>query len=168
MPFNSFTFVLFFFAVVLIHSLPLPGIVRKLNLLAASYLFYAAWEPWFVTLLLYATAVNWIAGKLLQAWDHLPRGKIVLWSTIVLDIGVLAAFKYGTALLSLSQTAATQLHLPFHPQTYQLLLPFGLSFFTFQSLSYTIDVYRSHWTLGSVAAPGSASGSRGRAQNAML
>ena len=72
MPFNSFTFVLFFFAVVLIHSLPLPGIVRKLNLLVASYLFYAAWEPWFVTLLLYATAVNWIAGKLLQAWDHLP------------------------------------------------------------------------------------------------
>ena len=66
----------------------------------------------------------------------------MLWSTIVLDIGVLAAFKYGSRLLSLSQTAATQLHLPFHPQTYQLLLPFGLSFFTFQSLSYTIDVYR--------------------------
>ena len=51
MPFNSFTFVLFFFAVVMIHSLPLPRIVRKLNLLVASYLFYAAWEPWFVTLL---------------------------------------------------------------------------------------------------------------------
>jgi len=67
MPFNSFTFVMFFFAVLVVHSLPLPRIVRKLNLLVASYLFYAAWERWFVTLLVYSTAVNWVAGKLLAA-----------------------------------------------------------------------------------------------------
>ena len=133
----------FFFAVVLVHSLPLPRIVRRLNLLTASYLFYAAWEPWFITLLVYATAVSWIAGKLLQAWDHLPRRrKVVLWSAVILDIGLLAAFKYGNEFLSLSQTVASHIRLPYTPPTYQILLPIGLSFFTFQSLSYTIDVYR--------------------------
>jgi alginate O-acetyltransferase complex protein AlgI len=143
MPFNSFTFVLFFFAVVLVHSLPLPRIVRKLNLLIASYLFYAAWEPWFVTLLVYATAINWAAGDFLQAWDSRPgRRKMVLWSAVVLNIGLLAAFKYGNEFLSLWQPFATRLRLPSAPPTYHILLPIGLSFFTFQSLSYTIDVYR--------------------------
>ncbi len=143
MPFNSFTFVLFFFAVVIVHSLPLPRIVRKLNLLIASYLFYAAWEPWFVTLLVYATAVNWIAGKLLATWDdRAGRRKFVLWTVVVLNIGLLAAFKYGNQFLSLSQITATKLRLPYNPPTFQILLPIGLSFFTFQSLSYTIDVYR--------------------------
>jgi alginate O-acetyltransferase complex protein AlgI len=143
MPFNSFSFVLFFFAVVIIHSLPLPRTARKLNLLIASYLFYAAWEPWFVALLLYATAVNWVAGQLLTTWDaRAGRRKSVLSSAVVLDIGLLAAFKYGNHFLSLSQTLATQLRLTYLPPTYQILLPIGLSFFTFQSLSYTIDVYR--------------------------
>jgi alginate O-acetyltransferase complex protein AlgI len=143
MPFNSFVFVLFFFAVVIIHSLPLPRIVRKLNLLVASYLFYAAWEPWFVTLLLYATVINWCAGEFLQVWDSRPsRRKMVFWSAVALNIGLLAAFKYGNQLLSLWQIAATQLRLPSTPPTFQLLLPIGLSFFTFQSLSYSIDVYR--------------------------
>jgi alginate O-acetyltransferase complex protein AlgI len=143
MPFNSFVFVLFFFAVVMIHSLPLPRIVRKLNLLVASYLFYAAWEPWFVTLLLYSTVANWIAGELLQAWDERPRRrKAVLWSAILLNIGMLAAFKYGNEVLALSQVTATALGLAYSPPTIKLVLPVGLSFFTFQSLSYTIDVYR--------------------------
>lgn len=143
MPFNSFVFVLFFFAVVLVHSLPLPRIVRKLNLLVASYLFYAAWEPWFVTLLVYSTAVNWCSGKLLDAWDEKPRQrKVVLWSAVVLNIGMLAAFKYGNEFLSLSQMTATKLGLPYAPASIKILLPVGLSFFTFQSLSYTIDVSR--------------------------
>ncbi len=143
MPFNSFVFVLFFFAVVLVHSLPLPRIVRKLNLLGASYLFYAAWEPWFVTLLLYSTAVNWTAGKLLdKADDRRRRSKFVLWSAVILDIGMLAAFKYGNEFLAISQTTATTLGLPYAPRSTKILLPVGLSFFTFQSLSYTIDVYR--------------------------
>jgi alginate O-acetyltransferase complex protein AlgI len=143
MPFNSFTFVLFFFAVVIIHSLPLPLLLRKLNLLVASYLFYAAWEPWLITLLLYSTAVNWTAGKLLNAWDERQRRrKVVLWSAVVLNIGMLAAFKYGNEFLAVSQTTANNLGLPYIPPSFKVLLPVGLSFFTFQSLSYTIDVYR--------------------------
>jgi alginate O-acetyltransferase complex protein AlgI len=143
MPFNSFVFVLFFFVVVIVHSLPLPRIVRKLNLLGASYLFYAAWEPWFVTLLVYSTAVNWIAGKLLEAWDDRQlRRRVVLWSAVVLNIGMLAAFKYGNQFLALSQLVATQLGSPNAPAKTTILLPIGLSFFTFQSLSYTVDVYR--------------------------
>ena len=114
MPFNSFTFVLFFFAVVVVHSLPLPRIVRKLNLLVASYLFYAAWEPWFVALLLYSTAVNWFAGEFLDAFDDRPRRRrAVLWSSVILNVGMLAAFKYGNEFLSLSRLTATKLGLPY-------------------------------------------------------
>jgi alginate O-acetyltransferase complex protein AlgI len=143
MPFNSFTFVLFFFAILIVHCLPLPRIVRTLNLLAASYLFYAAWEPWFVTLLVYSTAVNWVAGKLLHAWDDRPRRrKVVLWSAVFLNIGMLVAFKYGNEFLAVSQAATRKIGLPYAPPSFNVLLPIGLSFFTFQSLSYTIDVYR--------------------------
>jgi alginate O-acetyltransferase complex protein AlgI len=143
MLFNSFTFVVFFFAVTLVHSLPLTSVVRKSNLLLASYLFYASWEPWFVTLLMYSTAVNWVAGTLLSAWRDRPRWRRhVLWSAVVLNIGVLAAFKYGNQLLALSQLVSTRLAAPFSDGAMTILLPVGLSFFTLQSLSYTIDVYR--------------------------
>ena len=169
MPFNSFTFVLFFFAVVMVHSLPLPRIVRKLNLLVASYLFYAAWEPWFITLLVYATAVNWIAGKLLPAWDDLPRRrKVVLWSAVVLDIGAVGRLQVWQRIPVSFADAATQLRLPYPPPTFQILLPIGLSFFTFQSLSYTIDVYRDHRSFSGVTAPGRAGGARSGAANSVL
>ena len=115
----------------------------KADLLVASYLFYAAWEPWFVTLLLYSTAVNWVAGELLDAFDDRPRRRrAVLWSSVILNVGMLAAFKYGNEFLSLSRLTATKLGLPYVPSPMTILLPIGLSFFTFQSLSYTIDVYR--------------------------
>ena len=63
MLFNSFTFLVFFLSVLIIHSLPLPWRVRKSNLLIASYLFYAAWGLWFMSLLLFATVTNWMAGR---------------------------------------------------------------------------------------------------------
>jgi alginate O-acetyltransferase complex protein AlgI len=78
MPFNSFTFVLFFAAVLVVHSLPLPWIVRKFNLLVASYLFYAAWDVRYVTLLLFSTAVNCVAAELIARWDGRPRHRRVV------------------------------------------------------------------------------------------
>jgi D-alanyl-lipoteichoic acid acyltransferase DltB (MBOAT superfamily) len=143
MPFNSFTFVLFFAALLVVHSLPLPWIVRKLNLLVASYLFYGAWDVRYVTLLLFSTSLNCIAAELIVHWDLRPgRRRVVLWTSVALNFGVLAAFKYGNELIALWQLAADRLGIPYVPPQMTILLPIGLSFFTFQAMSYTIDVYR--------------------------
>ena len=143
MPFNSFTFILFFAAVLVIHSLPLRWILRKCNLLAASYLFYAAWDPRYVTLLLFSTAVNCVAAELIAHWDGRHRiRRVVLWVSVVLNLGLLAAFKYGNELLGLWQTSSDRFGIPYTPPKMTILLPIGLSFFTFQAMSYTIDVYR--------------------------
>jgi alginate O-acetyltransferase complex protein AlgI len=143
MPFNSFTFVLFFAAVLAVYSLPLPWIIRKVTLLAASYLFYAAWDPRYVALLLFSTAINCIAAEVLARWDDRPgRRRIVLWTSVVLNFGLLAAFKYGNEFLALWQATADRFGIPYSPPKMTILLPIGLSFFTFQAMSYTIDVYR--------------------------
>jgi alginate O-acetyltransferase complex protein AlgI len=143
MPFNSFTFVLFFAAVLVIHSLPLPRILRKCNLLAASSLFYAAWDPRYVTLLLFSTAVNGVGAELIAHWDGRPRiRRVVLWISVILNLGLLATFKYGNQILGLWQTASDLFGFAYTPPKMTILLPIGLSFFTFQAMSYTIDVYR--------------------------
>jgi alginate O-acetyltransferase complex protein AlgI len=143
MPFNSFAFVLFFAATLVVHSLPLPWRVRKFNLLLASYLFYAAWDVRYVALLVFSTAVNGVAAKLIDHWDGLPRPRrVVLWTSVVLNFGLLAAFKYGNELLAQWQKAADGIGVPYSPPKITILLPIGLSFFTFQAMSYTIDVYR--------------------------
>jgi D-alanyl-lipoteichoic acid acyltransferase DltB (MBOAT superfamily) len=143
MPFNSFTFVLFFAIVLVVHSLPLPWIVRKFNLLVASYLFYAAWDPRYIALLLFSTALNCIAAELIARWDErLQARRVALWISVVLNLGLLAAFKYGNELLTLWQLAANRIGIAYSPPKMTILLPIGLSFFTFQAMSYTIDVYR--------------------------
>jgi alginate O-acetyltransferase complex protein AlgI len=143
MPFNSFTFVIFFASVLAIHALPLPWIVRKFNLLVASYLFYAAWDPRFVTLLVFSTTVNGVAAELIKHWDlYARRRRIVLWVSVLLNFGLLATFKYGNELLALWQWCSASLGMPYSLTKMTILLPIGLSFFTFQAMSYTIDVYR--------------------------
>lgn len=143
MPFNSFTFFAFFLGVLLVHSLPLPSTARKFNLLFASYLFYAAWDVRFTLLLLFATVTNWLAASVILTWDQFPRRRwVVLWLNVMLNIGLLCVFKYGNELLDAWRWLADHLSLPYEARKTSILLPVGLSFFTFQALSYTIDVYR--------------------------
>jgi alginate O-acetyltransferase complex protein AlgI len=143
MPFNSFTFILFFVAVLIVHSLPLPWTIRKFNLLVASYLFYAAWDASFVLLLVFSTLNNGLSAKAIATWDHRRTlRQAILWTNVTLNLGVLAAFKYGNEFLAVWQTASDRLGIPYSPPKMTILLPIGLSFFTFQALSYTIDVYR--------------------------
>lgn len=143
MPFNSLVFVLFFGAVVVVHSLPLPWTIRKFNLLVASYLFYAAWDVSYVLLLLSSTVLNGGAGALMGRYDgRATLRKALLWSAIILSLAMLAAFKYGNELLAVVQTVSERFGMPYSPPKMTILLPVGLSFFTFQAMSYTIDVYR--------------------------
>ena len=99
MVFNSLTFVVFFACVLALHSLPLPWTIRKINLLLASYLFYAAWNPPFVILLWISTVVDWYAAQgLVKATRHAARHAWMLLS-VVANLGMLVYFKYGQFLL---------------------------------------------------------------------
>lgn len=143
MLFNSFTFLLFFLCVLVVHSLPLSWGIRKFNLVVASYVFYAAWDVRFTLLLVFATVTNCVAGGLIARWDQCPRHRrIILWTDVALCIGLLCAFKYGNEFLSAWEWLASHSIRRYESPRMNILLPVGLSFFTFQSLSYTIDVYR--------------------------
>jgi len=99
MVFNSLTFIVFFACVLALHSLPLPWTFRKINLLLASYLFYAAWNPPFVILLWISTVVDWYAAQgLVKATRPAARHAWMLLS-VVANLGMLLYFKYGQFLL---------------------------------------------------------------------
>src|SRR6202453_1192595 len=126
MPFNSFTFVLFFAIVLVVHSLPLPWIVRKFNLLVASYLFYAAWDPRYIALLLFSTALNCIAAELIARWDERLQARLgALRISVLRNLGLLAAFKWGNELLIPRQLAGDLIGIAHSPPKMSCLLPIG-------------------------------------------
>src|ERR1700761_8698035 len=95
MVFNSLTFVVFFAIVLLVHNLPLPWPVKKLNLLVASYLFYAAWNPPFVLLLWASTVVDWWVARQIHRQVIPSRRSAWLIVSLVINLGFLGFFKYG-------------------------------------------------------------------------
>jgi len=142
MLFNSYTFIIFFAVVLFVHNLPLSWRTRKFNLLVASYLFYAAWNPPFVILLWISTVVDWYAAKGLHRARR--RNVRIAWLLLSLcvNLGLLGFFKYahfvwGSILMTLG---VLDVQLP--ALTWEVVLPVGISFYTFQTLSYTLDIYR--------------------------
>jgi alginate O-acetyltransferase complex protein AlgI len=142
MLFNSLLYLVFFAVVLCLHRLPLSWTVRKVNLLVASYLFYAAWNPPFVLLLWLSTIVDWFVAKRLGSMaGRNPWRRALLLVTLCSNLGLLSYFKYGTFLL---QTFADLMHavgVAYQPPALDVVLPVGISFYTFQTLSYTLDVY---------------------------
>jgi alginate O-acetyltransferase complex protein AlgI len=141
MEFNSLTFIVFFILVLVLHNLPFSWRVKKINLLWASYIFYAAWNPPFVLLLMLATVVDWFAAKGLYHAETEGRRKVWLLVTLISNLGLLGFFKYGNFLLSNFVVFARTLGLNYHPPRFDIILPIGISFYTFVTLSYTLDVY---------------------------
>ncbi|MHC4248018.1 MAG: MBOAT family O-acyltransferase [Planctomycetota bacterium] len=142
MLFNSLTFVVFFGVVMLLHHLPLSWRLRKTNLVLASYLFYAAWNPLFVPLLLGATLVSWFAAGLTVRGDGGPSRRAPLVLSIAASLGVLAYFKYRLLLAESSAALLGLVGVEFRPAAASIVVPVGVSFYLFQSMSYTVDVYR--------------------------
>jgi alginate O-acetyltransferase complex protein AlgI len=139
--FNSLTFAVFFAFVLALHALPLPWTVRKTNLLVASYLFYAAWNPPFVLLLWISTVVDWYAAQgLVKARRQGSRRAWMLLS-VVANLGMLAYFKYGTFLLDNFRVAMLAVGVDYQPPAFDIVLPVGISFYTFATMSYTLDIY---------------------------
>jgi alginate O-acetyltransferase complex protein AlgI len=141
MVFNSLTFLVFFACVLGLHSLPLPWKTRKINLLLASYLFYSAWNPPFVILLWVSTVVDWYAAQgLVKARRQSARHAWMLLS-VVANLGMLAYFKYGQFLLDSFSSVVATVGIAYHPAHFDIVLPVGISFYTFATMSYALDVY---------------------------
>ena len=142
MIFNSLTFLIFFAIVVGVYYLPLTWTQRKLFLLLASYVFYAAWNPPFVLLLMASTVIDWMVAQRMAATEHPGRRRALLIVSLVFNLGVLAFFKYGGFLLDNFIQLAAALGVHYQPPSWDIVLPIGISFYTFMTLSYTIDVYQ--------------------------
>jgi alginate O-acetyltransferase complex protein AlgI len=142
MIFNSYTFVAFFLLILFLHNLPLPWKIKKINLLIASYIFYAAWNPPFVLLLWLSTVIDFYVGRALYTENNPSRKKVLLVVSLIGNLGMLFFFKYGTFILENFTTLVNLVGINFHPAKPNIILPAGISFYTFTTLCYTIDMYR--------------------------
>jgi len=140
--FNSLTFMVFFAVVLLVSRLPLPWKLRKLWLLTASYAFYAAWNPPFVALLFISRTVDWYSARAMAQYRSTAARRLALGASLCTNLGLLGFFKYSGFLLSSFSEGLATLGLNYQPPDMGIVLPVGISLYTFQTLSYTIDVYR--------------------------
>lgn len=141
MLFNSLHFVLFFPVVLTLYFLS-PFRYRWLVLLLSSYYFYMAWEPAYLLLILASTLVDYFAGiKMGKTPEKAKRTKYLLMS-LGANLGLLFLFKYFNLFNNTARTLFEVLGLSYTVPSTSFLLPVGISFYTFQTLSYTIEVYR--------------------------
>lgn len=147
MLFNSLHFLIFFPIVMLIYYI-IPYRKRYLWLLVASYYFYMCWNAKYALLILFSTVVTYLSGIAIEQVEKRGGARCVTYkklcvaASVVLNLGVLFFFKYANfAILNLNR-AFQALHIELNMPEMDVLLPVGISFYTFQALSYTIDVYR--------------------------
>ena len=140
MTFNSLDFLIFYPIVLLLHFL-LPHKYRWMLLLAASLLFYMWWSAPLFFLILFTTVVSWICSLVIEKTDDPKKKKLCLTLTLITSLGVLFFFKYYNFLAGTAMSIGALFGAEFDA-TLQLILPVGISFYTFQTLSYAIDVYR--------------------------
>ena len=151
MTFDSLTFIVFLLALLLAYHLPgLSWTGRKWLLLLASWVFYGMWNPPFLLLLVGSATLDWWLAQRMDAAQGRAR-QHWLWLSLLANLGVLGFFKYGDFLRDNTQWLLASIGVDWQPAAFDILLPVGISFYTFQSLSYCIDVYRRdvpaqrHW-----------------------
>jgi alginate O-acetyltransferase complex protein AlgI len=144
MLFNSFGFLIFFPIVTLLYYL-FPHKWRWAHLLVASCVFYAAFIPVYILILFFTIIIDYVAGILIEKANDRKR-KIFLLLSIIANVGVLAVFKYYNFFIENINDLLTAVGVSAGPPLpyWDIILPIGLSFHTFQAMSYTIEVYRRH------------------------
>jgi len=142
MQFDSFTFIVFFAAVLAGYNLLGAWTARKWWLLGASYLFYMAWNPPFLLLLLGSTTLDWWIARRIDAAQAPRARKRWVLMTLLVNLGVLAFFKYNRFLLDNFAALLALAGIRYVPAPFDIVLPIGISFYTFHSLSYCLDIYR--------------------------
>jgi alginate O-acetyltransferase complex protein AlgI len=142
MQFDSFTFLLFFTVVLVSYKL-LPGWrSQKLLLLFSSYLFYAAWSPPLIILIWISTLVDFYAARAIAHSRVEAHRKYLLILSMLVNLGILGYFKYAEFLVENFSEMLALMGVIYSPPEFDIILPIGISFYTFQTMSYTIDVYR--------------------------
>ena len=141
MLFNSLEFLVFFPLVATIYFL-LPHKFRAYLLLAASYFFYGYWKVEYLGLIVLSTLVDYFAGIGISSTKKKNVKKVFLLSSLTINLGLLFIFKYFNFVNDSLQTAFGYVGVNYSYTALNVLLPIGISFYTFQTISYTIDVYR--------------------------
>lgn len=143
MLFNSLTFIVFLVIVLgLYYTNILKWSGKKAMLLLASYVFYGFWNPPLVILLWISTIVDWTAGNRLAVEQNKRKRKLWLLFSLFVNLGFLAFFKYRDFLLDNFTSAVNAYGYGYESQPMDIILPMGISFYTFQTMSYTIDIYK--------------------------
>ena len=144
MQFDSLAFIAFFLAVVGLYWSVSSWVWRKNLLLVASYLFYAGWNPYFLPLLIVTSFLDWRLALMMAHAPSVRSRKTWLAAICVVNLSVLAYFKYANFLIDNSNVVMASVGLPQWGFQSSIALPIGISFYTFHSLSYCIDVYRGN------------------------
>ncbi|MBT3546861.1 MAG: MBOAT family protein [Flavobacterium sp.] len=144
MLFNSLDFAIFLPIVFLLYWFVTHKNLKLQNFLivAASYLFYGWWDWRFLSLILFSTIVDYSIGLKISKEENQTKRKILLWTSIAVNLGFLGFFKYYNFFLDNFVSAFSFFGTPINAQGLNIILPVGISFYTFQTLSYTIDVYK--------------------------
>ncbi len=141
MLFNSMHFLLFFPIVTVCYYI-IPRRLRYLWLLGASYYFYMSWNPKYALLIALSTVTTYLSGILLERTASHSKKKWIAAGSFIVNLGILIGFKYFDFLLDNLNFILIRLHISMIEKPFDAILPVGISFYTFQALGYTADVYR--------------------------
>jgi len=144
MLFNSLDFAIFLPLVFLLYWFVAQKNLKLQNALivVASYVFYGWWDWRFLSLIIFSTVVDYLIGQRLRTEDKQSKRKVLLWTSIIVNLGFLGFFKYYNFFLENFVDAFSLFGMQINANSLNIILPVGISFYTFQTLSYTIDVYR--------------------------
>jgi len=144
MLFNSLDFAIFLPIVFLLYWFVAQKNLKFQNALivVASYVFYGWWDWRFLSLIIFSTVVDYLIGQRLRTEDKQSKRKVLLWTSIVVNLGFLGFFKYYNFFLENFVDAFSLFGMQINANSLNIILPVGISFYTFQTLSYTIDLYR--------------------------
>ena len=144
MFFNSIDFLIFLPLVFIIYWFFLNKNLKSQNffIVAASYVFYGWWDWRFLSLIAFSSLVDFLVGIGLSKTENIKKRKLYLWISILVNLGLLGFFKYYNFFIENFAQAFTLLGKHIEPHRLNIILPVGISFYTFQTLSYSIDIYK--------------------------
>ncbi len=143
MLFPTITFAVFLVLVLAVHTVLLERPTAwKASMLVASYVFYGWWDWRFLTLIWISTGVDFVAGRAIHGTDDPGRRRLWLWCSLATNLGMLGFFKYAGFFVDSFVDLLGSLGVEASPGPLGIILPVGISFYTFQTMSYSIDIHR--------------------------
>ena len=138
MVFSSITFLFYFLPLVILSYFLSPSKLKNLTLLIFSLIFYTFGEPKYIFIMIFSTIVDYIHALIIDKYRNTLKAKIALISSIIVNLSLLVFFKYSNFFISIINSIFSA-----NLDSLNLTLPIGISFYTFQTMSYTIDVYKN-------------------------